>query len=131
MINWQLRPAQGRYRTELVRLESKGASGFGKSLDLLFHKPHEVLVPAGNYDLTYFLGDPLLERSKTRQSLVLEPGQTREVTVPVYVGITEPVAPEKLRGTTLRGISRKNEQGGESQVNPAVSLPKKLVPLRR
>lgn len=131
MINWQLRPAQGRYRTELVRLESKGASGFGKSLDLLFHKPVEVLVPAGAYDLTYFLGDPLLERSKTKQSLLLEPGQTREVTVPVYVGTTEAITPDKLRGTTVGGAARKTERGSDAPVSPNISLPKKLVPLRR
>lgn len=131
LINWQLRPAQGRYRTELVRLESKGSSGFGKSLDLLFHKPDEVFVPSGSYDLTYFLGDPLLERSKSRQPLVLEPGQTREVTVPVYVGNSETVDTDKLRGTTVGGSVRKVEKGSSPSVSPALSLPKKLVPLRR
>lgn len=131
MINWQLRPAQGRYRTELVRLESKGSTGFGKSLDLLFHKPHEILVPAGAYDLTYFLGDPLLERSKSRQPLLLEPGQTREVTVPVYVGTNETVDAEKLRGTTVGGAPRKAEKDNGNPANPALSLPKKLIPLRR
>jgi hypothetical protein len=129
-INWQLRSAQGRYRTDLVRLESKSSNGFGKSLDLLFHKPNEVLVPAGAYDLTYFLGDPLLERSKSRQLLILEPGQTREVTVPVYIGSSETVEPEKLRGNAVGGAARKADKGG-APANPAVSLPKKLVPLRR
>jgi hypothetical protein len=131
IINWQLRPAQGRYRTELVRLESKGSSGFGKSLDLLFHKPEEILVPAGAYDLTYFLGDPLLERSKSKQSLLLEPGQTREVTVPVYIGTAESVDNEKLRATTAGGAARKTDKGTGAPTNPAISLPKKLVPLRR
>ncbi|NBW80366.1 hypothetical protein EBR21_01300 [bacterium] len=84
-IKWDVRQAQGRYRTDLVRIESRGQNTFGRSLDLLFHKPDEVYVPAGNYDLTYFVGDPVLERSKSRLALHLEPGQTREVVVPIYV----------------------------------------------
>lgn len=131
LITWQLRPAQGRYRTDLVRLESKGQSAYGKSLDLLFHKPDEVYVPAGLYDLTYFLGDPLLDRSKSRQAVSLEPGQTREVTVPVYVSTSETQDAEKLRGTTVSGAARKSPAGGDGPNNPALSLPKKLVPLRR
>jgi len=47
-IKWDVRQAQGRFRTDLVRIESRGSNVFGRSLDLLFHKPEEVYVPAGS-----------------------------------------------------------------------------------
>ncbi|MEY2988597.1 MAG: hypothetical protein RJB13_2118, partial [Pseudomonadota bacterium] len=42
----------------------------------------------------------------------------------------ETVEPEKLRGNAVGGAARKPDKGGVP-ANPAVSLPKKLVPLRR
>jgi hypothetical protein len=137
-IKWDVRQAQGRYRTDLVRIESRGANVFGRSLDLLFHKPEEVYVPAGSYDLTYFLGDPLLDRSKARQSLFLEPGQTREVVVPIY--LEKPNRPDEpqvsggVRGATggETPAARKGAKQSESDSeNPAVQLPRSLTPLRR
>lgn len=137
-IKWDVRQAQGRYRTDLVRIESRGANVFGRSLDLLFHKPEEVYVPAGSYDLTYFLGDPLLDRSKARQSLFLEPGQTREVVVPIY--LEKPNRPDEpqmsggVRGATGGDApaARKGAKQSESDSeNPAVQLPRSLTPLRR
>ena len=137
-IKWDVRQAQGRYRTDLVRIESRGANVFGRSLDLLFHKPEEVYVPAGSYDLTYFVGDPLLDRSKARQSLFLEPGQTREVVVPIY--LEKPNRPDEpqvsggVRGATGGDApaARKGAKQSESDSeNPAVQLPRSLTPLRR
>jgi len=137
-IKWDVRQAQGRYRTDLVRIESRGANVFGRSLDLLFHKPEEVYVPAGSYDLTYFLGDPLLDRSKVRQSLFLEPGQTREVVVPIY--LEKPNRPDEPQVSGgVRGVAggdapspRKGDKQAEADSdNPPVQLPRSLTPLRR
>lgn len=137
-IKWDVRQAQGRYRTDLVRIESRGANVFGRSLDLLFHKPEEIYVPAGSYDLTYFLGDPLLDRSKARQSLLLEPGQTREVVVPIY--LEKPNRPDEAQVSGgVRGVAggeapspRKGGKQAEAQSEtPAVQLPRSLTPLRR
>lgn len=140
-LKWDVRQAQGRYRTDLVRIESRGQNTFGRSLDLLFHKPDEVYVPAGNYDLTYFVGDPVLERSKTRQALHLEPGQTREVVVPIYVEkanrTDDSQNPSAIR--SLSGLESSPTKGKAQQKDPAdsngdsapVVLPRTLTPLRR
>lgn len=139
-LKWDVRLAQGRYRTDLVRIESRGQSTFGRSLDLLFHKPDEVYVPAGSYDLTYFVGDPLLERSKSRQSLFLEPGQTREVVIPIYVEKVNRSddggqGSSSVRTSSLQensanksGQSAKDAAGSE---NTPAALPRSLTPLRR
>ncbi|MEY3901937.1 MAG: hypothetical protein RL189_1243 [Pseudomonadota bacterium] len=139
-LKWDVRQAQGRYRTDLVRIESRGQSTFGRSLDLLFHKPDEVYVPAGNYDLTYFVGDPQLERSKSRQSLFLEPGQTREVVIPIYVEKVNrsddggqgsgSVKTSSLQdsSTSKAGQSAKDTAEGD---NTPAALPRSLTPLRR
>lgn len=134
-FKWDVRPAQGRFRTDLVRIESRGQNTFGRSLDLLFHKPDEVYVPAGNYDLTYFVGDPLAERSKSRQSLLLEPGQTREAVIPIYVEKstrTEDGRNPSVQdsATNRTGVKSKKPTPAEDAVaSPA--LPKSLTPLRR
>ncbi|MEN9529720.1 MAG: hypothetical protein RI932_1593 [Pseudomonadota bacterium] len=138
-IKWDVRQAQGRFRTDLVRIESRGTNVFGRSLDLLFHKPEEVYVPAGSYDLTYFLGDPLGDRVKTRQSLMLEPGQTREVVVPIYLEkVNRPEDtpnPGLVRGAAAENSSTKksgNSRSTDSEESPAAQqLPQSLTPLRR
>jgi hypothetical protein len=135
-FKWDVRPAQGRFRTDLVRIESRGQNTFGRSLDLLFHKPDEVYVPAGNYDLTYFVGDPLAERSKSRQSLLLEPGQTREALIPIYV---EKVSrSDDGRNVSIQdaaqvraGAKGKKTSASEEDPASAPALPKSLTPLRR
>lgn len=140
-LKWDVRPAQGRIRTDLVRIESRGQSTFGRSLDLLFHKPEEIYVPAGQYDLTYFVGDPLLDRTKSRQSLYLEPGQTREVVVPLYV--EKASRSDDVRGglsgrsSNLQEVSAgtsagsQTDTGGSDGENAPVALPRTLTPLRR
>lgn len=135
-IKWDFRQAQGRYRTDLVRIESRGSNVFGRSLDLLFHKPDEVYVPAGIYDLTYLLGDPLLDRSKSRVSLALEPGQTREVVVPIY--LEKANKSDDTPVSTRVGVSnepasaRKSNNSAETDSeNSAAPLPRSLTPLRR
>ena len=136
-IKWDVRQAQGRYRTDLVRIESRGSNVFGRSLDLLFHKPEEVYVPAGHYDLTYFLGDPLGDRNKTKVSLVLESGQTREVVVPIYLEKSNKSDEGQFAGG--RGVplgepaaSRKqNSSPDADSENSSVQLPRSLTPLRR
>lgn len=84
-FDWEIREANGRTRTDLVRFESKGTVNFGRSLDLLFSKPDELFVPAGTYQLTYFVGDPSQERPKTRVDVSLQQGETRVLTVPLYI----------------------------------------------
>jgi len=83
-MKWENKTSGPRMRTDLVRLEAKQSPVYGRSLDLLFSKPEEVLVPPGNYYLTYFLGDPNNERVKTKIELLIKPGETKEVTIPVY-----------------------------------------------
>jgi hypothetical protein len=139
-IKWDVRPTQGRNRTDLVRLESRGSNVFGRSLDLLFHKPEEIYVPSGSYDLTYFVGDPLLERSKSRMSLSLEPGQTKDVVVPLYVekaNKSDDVVPSGMsaRGALpldnpASGTSSSPQSDGSASDAPA-TLPQSLTPLRR
>jgi hypothetical protein len=84
-IEWEILPASGKVRTDLVRVEAKGDPNFGRSLDLLFSKPDEIYLPPGNYALTYFVGDPSNERPKTRIDLHLAEGETHKTTVPLYV----------------------------------------------
>jgi hypothetical protein len=135
-FKWDVRPAQGRYRTDLVRIESRGQNTFGRSLDLLFHKPDEVYVPAGNYDLTYFVGDPLAERSKSRQSLLLEAGQTREAVIPIYVERAtraddgRSVSAQEASPARAAGKNKKAAADLEETSTPA-TLPRSLTPLRR
>ncbi|NBO37338.1 hypothetical protein EBU99_02010 [bacterium] len=139
-FKWDVRQAQGRYRTDLVRIESRGSNVYGRSLDLLFHKPDEVYVPAGNYDVTYFIGDPVLERSKSRQVLHLEPGQTREVVIPLFmekVSRSDDSQTSANRGAvgvenTLPrpGTSKQNDSESSPEKSSA-TLPRSLTPLRR
>jgi hypothetical protein len=84
-IQWNIRPATGKTRTDLVRLESRGAPNFGRTLDLLFSKPEEIFVPAGHYALTYFVGDPSVDRLKTRVDITATEGSTQTVVVPLYI----------------------------------------------
>jgi hypothetical protein len=84
-IEWEVRAASGRIRTDLVRVEAKGPPNFGRSLDLLFSKPDEIFLPPGSYALTYFVGDPANERPKTRIDFQLAEGSTQKVIVPLYV----------------------------------------------
>jgi hypothetical protein len=144
-LKWDVRQSQGRSRTDLVRIESRGQNTFGRSLDLLFHKPDEVYVPAGHYELTYFVGDPSLERSKSRQTLHLEPGQTRDVVIPLYVEkaarsedspITSPAGRSQGGVAEKPQLTDKLEQNKKpkekhSQENAPMSLPRALTPLRR
>ncbi|MEN9825166.1 MAG: hypothetical protein RI953_911 [Pseudomonadota bacterium] len=139
-IKWDVRQAQGRYRTDLVRIESRGQNTFGRSLDLLFHKPDEVYVPAGNYDLTYFVGDPVLERSKSRLALHLEPGQTREVLVPIYVEkvnrtddnqANTPLKSAGFQDSSAGKNSSTSKKETEAAEGAPVVLPRSLTPLRR
>ncbi|MFZ9519140.1 MAG: hypothetical protein ACO3A4_01560 [Silvanigrellaceae bacterium] len=139
-IKWDVRQAQGRYRTDLVRIESRGQNTFGRSLDLLFHRPDEVYVPAGNYDLTYFVGDPVLERSKSRLALHLEPGQTREVVVPIFVEkvnrtddnqSSSPLKSAGLQDNAGGKNSSANKKETEAADGAPVVLPRSLTPLRR
>lgn len=138
-IKWDVRPTQGRNRTDLVRIESRGANVFGRSLDLLFHKPEEIYVPSGSYDLTYLVGDPLLERSKSRMSLSLEPGQTREVVVPLYLEKANKGDDTQNSGLSARGTlpldnpaaGQTNSPAADGSADAPSALPQSLTPLRR
>lgn len=83
-LTYRVKSAGPRVRTDLVRLESSGSELFGKSLDLLFHQPGELVAPPGNYELTYFVGDPAAERSKVRRTLSLAQGTTASLEVPLF-----------------------------------------------
>lgn len=138
---WQVQQAAPRVRTDLVRLESRDDKLYGKSLDFLFNQPHEVYVPPGNYELTYLVGDPLLERPKTRRGLQLSPGSTTEVVIPIYSD--KLVSPESKNAGDLQSKSEmgsdaaadQSGQGGSGDVvtppTPAAELPKRLKPLRK
>jgi hypothetical protein len=138
-IKWDVRPTQGRNRTDLVRIESRGTNVFGRSLDLLFHKPEEIYVPSGSYDLTYLVGDPLLERSKSRMSLSLEPGQTREVVVPLYLEKANKGDDNQNSGLSARGTlpldnptaGPSNSPAADGSAEAPAALPQSLTPLRR
>ena len=116
-IKWEIRASQNRMRTDLVRLEGKEGNPSGKSLDLLFTKPNELIVPPGHYSLTYFLGDPNLDRVKTKIDVNLPQGETREILVPIYV--------EKEK-------AKEAQEAKEEIAKPQSSeLPKSLSPLRK
>ncbi|MCA2958759.1 MAG: hypothetical protein IOD12_00810 [Silvanigrellales bacterium] len=124
-FKWDVRQASSRTRTDLVRLESRGAENFGRSLDLLFNKPDEVYVPAGVYFLTYFVGDPQQERTKTRVEFTVAQGQTREVVVPIFTD----KLPAKPDEKTVRGGGDDDRSGTPAEGVDA--LPSSLVPLRK
>ena len=130
-FNWEVRQASSRTRTDLVRLEGKGTNVFGRSLDLLFHKPDEVYLPAGTYQLTYFVGDPSQERTKTRVDFRLNEGETREVVVPLY---TDKVAHKSEQasqnGTGGQPLDANEKLAKEPDTAPQ-KLPSALVPIRK
>jgi hypothetical protein len=116
-LKWEVRASQNRMRTDLVRLESREGELQGKSLDLLFTKPNEIIVPPGQYNLSYFLGDPSLDRQKTKIELNMGEGVTREVVVPIYVE-KEKAKEAKDAGDALEAI-------------PSLESQKSLAPLRK
>jgi hypothetical protein len=122
-FRWDVRQASSRTRTDLVRLEARGAENFGRSLDLLYNKPAEVYVPAGSYFLTYFVGDPQQERVKTRVEFTLDQGQTRELVVPIY---TDKLGPKPEDKTARTGGAASPSDGIRGE-----GLPSALVPLRK
>ena len=151
---WQVQQAAPRVRTDLVRLESKDEKIYGKSLDFLFNQPREVYVPPGSYELTYLVGDPLLERPKTRRALQLTAGSTTEVIIPIYsdkLGTPEAKDARDPQSKSEPGSDALNEQvsqgagaGANSGANPGASsgeqmaqptpapeLPTRLKPVRK
>lgn len=123
-INWRLMKGPPRVRTDLVRLESAGSGLFGKSLDLLFSRPTEIYVPAGLYELSYFVGEPSQERKKTKQQIQLPSGRTVNLDVPLYS--------DKVTSVPLSraGVDEGAEPGSrpERAEKPA-RLPSQLQPL--
>ncbi len=149
---WQVQQAAPRVRTDLVRLESKDERIYGKSLDFLFNQPREVYVPPGSYELTYLVGDPLLERPKTRRVLQLAAGSTTEVIVPIYsdklgnpdsTDARDPQAKAEpgsdalndqvSQGTGANSGANPGASSGEqmAQPTPAAELPTRLKPVRK
>lgn len=122
-FKWEVRQASSRTRTDLVRLETRGTENFGRSLDLLFNKPDEVYVPAGVYFLTYFVGDPQQERTKTRVEFSVAQGETKEVVVPIF---TDKLSTKPEEKTARSGASGQGSQSGVPE-----ALPSGLVPLRK
>jgi hypothetical protein len=112
-LKWEVRASVNRMRTDLVRLEPRDTQLLGKSLDLLLGRPNELVVPPGAYNLTYFLGDPQLDRSKTKIPVELRAGDTQEIVVPIYTD-------KEKSGESAKEVSpkAKNEE------------PKTLSPLR-
>jgi hypothetical protein len=117
-IRWDVRPAAARTRTDLVRIESRGAPNFGRSLDLLFSKPDEIYVPAGQYALTYFVGDPSLDRPKTRVDITAPEGSTQTVVVPLYME-------SKQNQEDLEAEKKKAEEAASGK------MPTSLSPIQR
>jgi len=126
-FKWEVRQASSRTRTDLVRLEARGLpENFGRSLDLLFSKPDEVYLPAGSYFLTYFVGDPQQERSKTRVEFNLQQGHTFEITVPIFTDKLPPKPEEKNARASGNGGANGTPANGKPE-----PLPSSLVPIRK
>lgn len=120
-FNWEPRFASGRVRTDLVRFESRQLPNSGRSLDLMFSKPDEVLLPPGHYHLTYFVGDPNVERGKTKVEINLSEGESKNVIVPVFTDKPSPAAGKK-------NSAEKSLEGGNQETK---ELPTSLRPLKR
>lgn len=116
-LKWELRAATGRTRTDLVRVEGQGDPTAGKSLDLLFSKPHSLYMPPGSYHLTYFVGDPSQERKKTRAPFSVAPGGTTTLMIPIFA--------ERGKNKSNLAASPRNEKGKSE------GLPTRLTPIRR
>jgi hypothetical protein len=154
-ISYRVQRAAPKVRTDLLRLESQGDSLFGKSLDLLFQQPEEVVAPPGSYELTYFVGDPAGERTKVKRNLELASGSTSKIVVPIH---SDKAAPSSLGSQAQKPAAEDMESGTEestegaavqdesidnqdapnpSQATPTPasdrqnSLPTKLKPLRK
>lgn len=84
-IKWEEKLTTSLARTNFVRVEAKGVSLFGKSVDLNFFKPSELFLPDGEYVLTYFVGDQSLVGNKNKVAILIANGGTKEVVVPLYV----------------------------------------------
>lgn len=136
---WEVKQIATRARTDLVRIETRGLTTFGRSLDLLFNKPDEVYLPAGQYQLTYFIGDPQQERTKSKIDFSLNPGETREVIVPIYTGGIATRAEGNNTATSAGNSSVQAPAGVDKSVpleknapsEAAPRLPSSLVPIRR
>lgn len=113
-INWEVRRAEKKQRTDLVRVESRGAPNYGRTLDLLFHKPEEIYLPAGHYQLTYSIITSGAEPSKHRIDLSIGEGETREATVPIF--------PDRVESQESLSAKAKKEEDGR--------LPARLMPIR-
>lgn len=116
-IHWEVRRSEKKQRTELVRIESRGAPHFGRTLDLLFHKPDEIYLPGGSYQLTYLLYSQGSEPVKHRIDLSVREGELREVTVPIF--------PDKVESSQESASKTAPEKEDENR------LPARLMPIHR
>lgn len=119
-FNWEARPSEKHARTDMVRFETTGNPLFGKTLDMLFSKPEELYLPNGHYVLSYYVGELGSDRQKVRSEMTLQPGETREVTVPVYMDKAKGAAAESAADVSARTQKAKGDD-----------LPSSLSPLKR
>lgn len=72
--------------TDLVRINTTGEPFASHTLDLNLEKPNLVPLIAGRYQLEHFFSHTSVEgdRRTLQQNLLIEPGKTTSVEVPVY-----------------------------------------------
>lgn len=130
-IIWEPKVTERKTRAELVRFESRGTTNFGKTLDLLFHKPDNLFAPPGTYHLTYNLFVSGSEPGKVRLDAVLRENETFEIKVPIYSEKSDSAALNQAGGSDASsGISRQGSMGGASGEGTQ-KIPSKLVPIHK
>jgi hypothetical protein len=132
-ISWKNILSDKLYKTDYARIESKDTRIIGKSLDLLYNKPSDILLPPGNYAFTYFVQEPSGARPKTSIFLNLSPGEISEVSIPLYSprvtfdGST--ASPRSSKAAQPETIQAPEKLSGGSKGTK--DIPKGLEPLRK
>ena len=130
LLKWEVRQANSRIRTDLVRIEAKGSSNFGRSLDLMYNKPDEIYLPSGEYILSYFVGDPQQERVKTKIDFIMKEGATRELVVPIFMdkALVKDASSARKPGF---GANKQSPSKAKEGANSVEELPQTLAPIRK
>jgi hypothetical protein len=83
-LDWEKKYSQVKIRTELVKIEGKKDTTWGRSLDLINSKPKELYLPPGEYSLSFFSIDKTGEKHKTKRDFFLKPSEQKTLSIPLY-----------------------------------------------
>lgn len=83
-IKWKLQVSSNNLETRKIFIAAECCGVFGKSEDLNFYKPRELVLPVGNYNLSYFVRQEKGPLQRTMLPVHVLFQQVNEVQVPIY-----------------------------------------------